>query len=404
MQTRLPEDLKQTEVGREIDAILRSCVHCGFCNATCPTYQLLGDELDGPRGRIYQIKQMLEGGQSGDSTRLHLDRCLTCRNCESTCPSGVEFGRLLDVGRAWVERKHPRGIGARLMRRGLNAVLPYPGRFTPLLRIGQLLRLLLPGGLRRSIPNYRKAGSRPTTSRARKMIALAGCVQSGIAPNINNAAARILDRLGIELVESKSAVCCGSVSHHFNYEDEARDFARKNIDAWWPLVETGAEAIVMTASGCGLHVKDYGHLLRHDKQYAQRANRIANMTKDIAEVVANEDLSTLGKFQTGQRIAFHPPCTLQHGQKLDGVVEKILRDIGFSLKPVQNAHLCCGSAGTYSILQPGISRRLKAAKISALMLYEPHVIVTANIGCQTHLQSATATPVKHWIELLDPGS
>ena len=401
MQTQLPEDLRFTEIGREMDAILRSCVHCGFCNATCPTYQVLGDELDGPRGRIYQIKQMLEGQDVGGATRRHLDRCLTCRNCETTCPSGVEYGRLLDVGRLWIERKHPRSFFAQTVRKGLNAVLPHPGRFKPLLRLGQLIRPILWPGLKRHIPAYHRVTKRPSTGHRRKMVALAGCVQPGIAPNINAATARVLDKLGIELIEAYNAVCCGSVSHHFSYEDEARDFARKNIDAWWPLVEKGAEAIVMTASGCGLHVKDYGHLLRYDEVYANKAHKIASLTRDVSEILAEEDLGKLKHIRLNEVVAFHPPCTLQHGQKLGGKVESVLSGLGINLVTVKDAHLCCGSAGTYSILQAEIANELRSRKIGALTRDEPTLIVTANIGCQTHLQAGTKLPVVHWIELLD---
>jgi glycolate oxidase iron-sulfur subunit len=401
MQTRLPEDLRDTEIGREIDAILRSCVHCGFCNATCPTYQLLGDELDGPRGRIYQIKQMLEGQEPGDSTRRHLDRCLTCRSCETTCPSGVEYGRLLDVGRLWLERKHPRGFFARTLRRILNAAFTRPGVFTALLRTGQLMRPLLWGNPRRHIPPYRQAGKWPVKHHRRKMIALAGCVQSDIAPNINTAAAQVLDQLGIELIEVSGAACCGALSHHFAYEEEAREFARTNIDAWWSLVENGVEAIVMTASGCGVQVKDYGHLLRYDREYADKAHRIAALTRDISEILAEEDLGRLNNIRSQKVVAFHPPCTLQHGQKLGGKVESILRKAGFNMVTVKDAHICCGAAGTYSILQSEIAKELRSRKIDALVRGNPVLIATANIGCQVHLQAGTGLPVVHWVELLN---
>lgn len=401
MQTQLPEDLRDTEIGREIDAILRSCVHCGFCNATCPTYQLLGDELDGPRGRIYQIKQMLEGREPGDSTRRHLDRCLTCRNCETTCPSGVEYGRLLDIGRLWLERKHPRGFFARSLRRVLNTVFTRTGIFSALLRTGQVMRLLLWGSLRRRIPPYRRAGKWPVEHHRRKMIALAGCVQSDIAPNINTAAAQVLDRLGIELIEASGAACCGALSHHFAYEEQAREFARMNIDAWWPLVENGVEAIAMTASGCGVQVKDYGHLLRYDREYADKAHSIAALTRDISEILAEEDLGRLNHVPSPKPVAFHPPCTLQHGQKLGGKVESILRKAGFNVVPVEDAHICCGAAGTYSILQSDIANELRSRKIDALVKGNPVLIATANIGCQAHLQAGTGLPVVHWVELLN---
>lgn len=401
MQTQLPEDLRDTEIGREMDAILRSCVHCGFCNATCPTYQLLGDELDGPRGRIYQIKQMLEGGETGESTRRHLDRCLTCRGCETTCPSGVEYGRLLDVGRQWLERKHPRSYFARILRRTLNVIFTRPGFFAALLRTGQVMRLLLWGNLRRRIPPYRRSGKWPARHHRRTMIALAGCVQSDIAPNINTAAAQVLDRLGIELIEVSGAACCGALSHHFAYEEHAREFARTNIDAWWPLVENGVEAIAMTASGCGLHVKDYGHLLRYDQEYADKAHKIASLTRDISEILADEDLGRLNHLPSPKVVAFHPPCTLQHGQKLAGKIESILNNAGFSVVPVKDSHICCGAAGTYSILQSDIANELRSRKIDVLIKGNPQLIATANIGCQVHLQAGTRLPVVHWIELLN---
>ncbi len=402
MQTRLPDSLLATDVGRQADAILRTCVHCGFCNATCPTYRLLGDELDGPRGRIYQIKEMLEGETVGHATQLHLDRCLNCRNCESTCPSGVRYGELLDLGRDLVERRVSRPLWERVARSALRAVLPYRARFAFFLRAGQLIRPVLWGGWRRAIPSYRRVAARPGRDTARRtMIALAGCVQPAIAPETNERAARVLDALGIDLVEVPSAGCCGSLSHHFAAEEEARDFARRNIDAWWPLLEQGAEAIVMTASGCGLHVKEYGRLLRDDTDYADRARAVAERTRDIAEVLAAEDLSSLAaESRHNRRVAFHPPCSLQHGQRIRGVVEDILERAGYELVPVTDSHLCCGSAGAWSLLHPRMARELRQQKVENLLQQQPGVIVTANIGCQAHLQAGTDVPVRHWIELL----
>jgi glycolate oxidase iron-sulfur subunit len=331
MQTNLPADFKPTEVGKQIDAILRSCVHCGFCNATCPTYQLLGDELDGPRGRIYQIKQMLETGTAPRSTQVHLDRCLTCRNCETTCPSGVQYSRLLDVGRYWLASKSPRRTLDSLVRNSLVYIFSGTRRFTILLRLGQVSRPFLFGNLRRKIPKYQQAKPWPMRQHKRKMIVLSGCVQPGIAPDINRAAAQVLDRLGIQLVDIKEAGCCGSINHHAAMEESARVFARTNIDAWWPFVEQGAEAIVVTASGCGLHIKDYGHLLRHDKNYADKAQTVASITLDISEVLAKEDLSKLEPKNMELRITYHPPCTLQHGQRLGGIVETLLAKLGYQL-------------------------------------------------------------------------
>ena len=408
METHLAEFIRDTPEGREAEAILRRCVHCGFCTATCPTYQLLGDELDGPRGRIYLMKQVLEGAPVTDRTQLHLDRCLTCRACETTCPSGVEYGRLVDIGRAVVDARVRRGALENLKRLGLRAVLPHPRRFGALLRLGIWARPLLPRKLRRKVPNdVAPAGIWPQRTHSRTMLMLEGCVQPRLAPATNAAAARVFDRLGITLLQKEQAGCCGAVSFHLNAHDEARDFMRRNIDAWWPAVEHGAEAIVVTASGCGVMVKDYGHALADDPRYAEKARRISELARDISEVVAaeQEKLETLllrGAVPVaGRRIAFHAPCTLQHGLRLNGVVETILAGLGYELVPVADSHLCCGSAGTYSLLQPDLSQRLLENKIAALTTETPTAILTANIGCQAHLQTATRLPVRHWIEALD---
>ena len=402
MQTALANFIRHTPQGIEADAVLRTCVHCGMCNATCPTYQLLGDELDGPRGRIYLIKQMLEGAAVTRHTLSHLDRCLTCRNCETTCPSGVQYHKLLDIGRDLVEQRVNRSRFDRLVRWILRAIIPYPARFTPLLRLGQLFRPLLPSFLKRSVPPRQIAAPWPTTAHARQMLVLEGCAQPAISPNINAAAARVMDRLGIRLIAASDAGCCGAASHHTSGVEQGLDFARRNIDAWWPHLESGAEAIVMTASGCGVHVKEYGHLLKNDPAYAAKARRASNLTKDISEILMNEDLSKLvSGAKPGPKVAFHCPCSLQHGQKLNGVVEKILREAGFTLTAVPDAHLCCGSAGTYSILQQELSQHLLRNKLDALESGCPETIATANIGCLAHLQSGTALPVRHWIEILD---
>ena len=401
MQTRLADDIRDTPQGREADAILRSCVHCGFCTATCPTYQLLGDELDGPRGRIYLIKQVLEGQMPTRRTQLHLDRCLTCRACETTCPSGVRYGRLVDIGRAVVEARVPRPAGERLMRRVLRWLVPHAGRFGLLLRLGQVVRPLLPQGLRSKIPPRRVAGPWPDHPHARAVLVLAGCAQSAAAPDTNAAAARVLDRLGIRLVAAPQAGCCGALSHHLSAEDEARAQIRRNIDAWWPYLEAGAEAIVVTASGCGVMVKDYGTLLADDPAYAAKAARVSAMARDLVEVLEREDLNRLEVQGEGRRIAFHAPCTLQHGQRLAGRVEALLTRLGFELVPVADAHLCCGSAGSYSLLQPELSRRLRDDKLAALQAGGPELIATANIGCEMYLGTASDRPVAHWVHLLD---
>jgi glycolate oxidase iron-sulfur subunit len=401
MQTNIKDKYLNTPQGREANAILRACVHCGFCTATCPTYQLLGDELDGPRGRIYLIKQMLEGNVVTQKTRLHLDRCLTCRACETTCPSGVRYGRLVEIGRELVEDKVRRGKFEALQRWLLRKLVPYPARFAPLLRVGSLVKNFMPASLRNKVPSIQDAPARPNQNHARKMLILEGCVQSVSTPNTNAAAARVLDKLGIELISAEQAGCCGAVSHHLSATEEGLDFMRNNIAAWWPYIEAGAEAIVITASGCGAMIKEYGELLKHDPAYAKQAARISELAKDISEVLRDEDLSKLNGRSSNHKIAFHSPCTLQHGQQLNGVVETILQNAGFTLTDVPDAHLCCGSAGTYSILQPELSQQLLDNKLTALQSHEPDIIATANIGCQMHLASKSDKPVKHWIELLD---
>ncbi len=448
MKTNLAEFIKSTPEGKEADKILRTCVHCGFCTATCPTYQLLGDELDSPRGRIYLIKEVLEGNQVTAKTQLHLDRCLTCRACETTCPSGVEYGKLVDIGRNIVEQHVPRSPVAALQRVALRAVLPRPAIFKPLLTVARAMRPLLPSALRRKIP---KADSQsiewPAASHARKMLVLDGCVQPTLAPGINPATARVLDRLGISLVKEEMAGCCGAVTFHLNRQDDGRDYMRRNIDAWWPHVESGVEAVVITASGCGTMVKEYGHQLAHDPQYAEKSARISGLCRDISEVIVaeqdkleellNPSLAPYGQSPvaasgtsvplssevghpsplmgearypaksgipasaTKPRVAFHSPCSLQHGLQIRGAVESILVSAGFELTPVEDSHLCCGSAGTYSILQPDLSQRLLKNKVDALEAGGPAIVATANIGCLTHIQGGTALQVRHWINLLD---
>ena len=401
MQTTLSEHAKSLPRGEEAESILRSCVHCGFCNATCPTYQLLGDELDGPRGRIYLIKQVLEGREVTEKTQLHLDRCLSCRNCETTCPSGVDYHNLLDIGRQVVDAAVPRPLGQRLLRDSLRAVVPNAGLFKSLTQLGNSFRPLLPVALKTKLPgNIRPAKGRPTRQHARQMLILEGCVQPGLSPNTNAATARVLDRLGISVQSIAQAGCCGAVDYHLNAQEQGLQRARRNIDAWWPSLEAGAEAIVQTASGCGAFVKDYGHLLRNDPAYAQKAAAISERTKDLVEVLRAEPLEQLGGC-TRQTLAFHCPCTLQHAQKLGGAVESVLTRLGFNLTPVPDSHLCCGSAGTYSVTQPVLAKQLRDNKMNALESGNPDVIATANIGCQTHLASANRTPVKHWIELIE---
>jgi glycolate oxidase iron-sulfur subunit len=403
MQTALADFIRDTPEGREADAILRKCVHCGFCTATCPTYLLLGDENDSPRGRIYLVKQLLEGAAVTAKTQLHLDRCLSCRACETTCPSGVRYGRLADIGRRLVDERVARPFWQRVKRRALAEVLPRRSLFAPLLALGRLARPFLPARLAEKVPAAASAaGDWPAPRHARRMLALAGCVQATLSPDINAAAARVLDRLGISLIEAKGAGCCGALRFHLNYQEEGLNDMRALIDRWWPQVENGVEAVVITASGCGTLVKEYGHLLEHDPRYAEKAAKISAMTRDICEVVDAE----FGRLQPlvgkpGGRAAFQSPCSLQHGQNLKGITERLLASAGFDLTPVPDAHLCCGSAGTYSILQPDLSERLKRNKLAALASGGPELIVTANIGCLAHLQSGTELPVKHWIVALE---
>ena len=401
MQTNLIDKYRDTPEGQEAESILRSCVHCGFCTATCPTYQLLSDELDGPRGRIYLMKQILEGQEVTEKTQLHLDRCLSCRSCETTCPSGVKYGRLVDIGRHIVEQQVKRSIGDRIMRKALRTVIPNPRIFASVLRVGRVFKPVLPDSLKTKVPDMQEEQAWPVKAQQRKMLVLDGCVQPLTQPNTNAATARVLDKLGIQLLRASKAGCCGAVSHHLSAHVEGLDFMRRNIDAWWPYVEQGVEAIVMTASGCGVVVKDYGHLLAHDSAYAEKAKKISALSKDIGEILTDEDLSLLSDAGKKQKVAFHSPCTLQHGQKLSGVVEKILTKVGYQLTDVFDSHLCCGSAGTFSILQSELSQQLLENKLNSLQSDLPEIIATANIGCQMHMATKASVPVKHWIELLD---
>ncbi len=404
MQTTLPDSIALTPAGQEADQILRSCVHCGFCTATCPTYLLLGDELDGPRGRIYLIKQALEGTAVTRKTQVHLDRCLTCRACETTCPSGVRYGRLLDIGRGLVEEKVRRPWWERGMRRALRMLIPYPRRFAVLLRLGQWMAPLMPASIQRKVPARQPLHAWPGARHPRSMLVLEGCAQSVATPNTNLATARVLDKSGISLIRVKQVACCGAVSQHLSAHDEALDMMRRNIDAWWPHLEAGAEAIVISASGCSAMVKEYGEALQHDARYAQKAQRVASLARDLSEVVAKLPLHLLNIRGEGRRIAFHSPCTLQHGQKIVGQIETVLRNIGYTLTKIADGHLCCGSAGTYSLLQSTLSRQLLDSKLKALQGDAPECIVTANIGCQLHLAGGAQVPVGHWIELLDEAS
>jgi len=400
---KLHSDFHGNPLAREAAEIIKSCVHCGFCNATCPTYQEFFDERDGPRGRIYLVKHLLESGQAGDATRLHLDRCLTCRACETTCPSGVGYGRLADIGREIIEEKTQRPFVERVQRLFARKVFPYPDRVRILLGFGRLVRWFLPTRLRRHVPPRQElpAAAGERSSLPRKMIVLKGCVQGAATPRTNDAARRVLQRLGIELIEVGSAGCCGALSYHLAAREEGLGFMRRNIDAWWPYIDAGAEAIVSTASACGVMIGDYGDVLEDDPEYSAKARRVSDLAKDLSEVIEAEDLGVLRDSAGNKATAVHCPCTLMHGQKRDGSVERILEKCGIPLVETREKHLCCGSAGTYSLLQPEISRRLLDRKLAALSVGKPEQIVTANIGCQLHLGSESDVPVRHWIELLD---
>jgi len=407
MQTQLAPAYRDTPEGQEAEAILRKCVHCGFCSATCPTYQLLGDELDSPRGRIYLIKQVLEGQTPTRATQQHLDRCLTCRNCETTCPSGVQYGRLVDIGRQIVEGQVTRPLRERAIRWALKQGLPSP-LFAPALAAGRTVRPLLPARLRDKIPPRPHAGAWPTRTHARKMLLLQGCVQPALAPRINAATARVLDAAHIQTVVLPQTQCCGAVPYHLNDQAGGKAYMRANIDLWWPHIQSGEiQQILINASGCAVTVKDYGHLLRHDPHYADKAAQISHLARDLCELLPEliEPLRARLK-PIAAPLAWHPPCTLQHGQQLRNLVEPAMHALGFTLHIARTeSHLCCGAAGTYSVLYPELAQALRQRKLTALQAPHadapPTAIVSANIGCISHLQSGTSLAVKHWIELLD---
>ncbi len=403
MLVTIDETLKNTAEGLEAERILRSCVHCGFCTATCPTYRLLGDELDGPRGRIYLIKGLLEGKEASDKTQMHLDKCLTCLACETSCPSGVEYGHLLDIGRQQINKKVKRTLTGRSYRYLIRKILPYPLRVAFFLRLGRGFRFILPSKLRQMIPENKHGKITKSSTHKRKMILFSGCVQPSLSPETNCASTRLLNRLGIETISSHGEVCCGAINHHMAVDDSGQSFIKSNIDAWWPYIEEGIEAIVISASGCGTMIKDYGYILRNDADYKDKAHQVSKMAKDIGEIIVAEEIETLRKMIkiNSRRIVFQNPCSLQHGQKIKDETESLLKNLGYQIENIEDANQCCGSAGTYSLLQTELSEKLRRKKISTLEAVKPDVIMTANIGCQLHLQQATEIPVKHWIEILE---
>jgi len=403
MEFHLDPQFASESWAKEAESIVRKCVHCGFCNATCPTYQVLGDEADGPRGRIYLIMQLLEGQPGSEQGRVHLDRCLLCRACETTCPSGVTYGRLLETGRELLEQRQPRRGLDRFKRKVMTTVVPRTGLLRAAAGLARPFRALLPRGIASQLPVAGKNLHRPTQTHARRMLLLEGCAQSALTPETNAAAARVLDRFGITLATEASPGCCGAVRLHTSDRERGLDDIRRRIDTWWPDIQSGVEAIVSTASGCGVTVKDYGELLKDDPDYAEKARKVAALAADIVEVIDAEIAKSPPDPEPacGLRVAFQSPCSLQHGQQLGGRVETLLRRFGFTLLPVADPHLCCGSAGTYSVLQPHLSARLKTDKLAKLQAHSPDVIATANVGCQLHLRKDTQTPVTHWIELLD---
>ncbi len=409
MQIKIdPEFQSDADIGAA-KAIVNKCVHCGFCTATCPTYQILGDELDGPRGRIYLMKEMVEGAPVTAKTQSHLDRCLTCRNCETTCPSGVRYGRLVDIGRRFVDERVARPLSQRMTRWAMRETLSRRNVFAFLFGIARFVRPALPATLKKKVQVPPPAGVWPTSTNQsmRQMLLHEGCVQPSMMPNVDAATARVFHKLGIELVTASSAECCGAIRQHLSDHHGAEAQMKRNIDAWWPFVEKGVDTIVINASGCGVMIKDYAEILANDPAYADKAKRISAMAKDVSEILPTfaSEIETMARDKSAgalpERVTYHPPCTLQHGQKIRGPVETLLGGLGVTVRLCQDSHLCCGSAGTYSILQPALSQELRDRKLANIMKTAPQEIVSGNVGCINHLQSATDVPVRHWIELVD---
>jgi len=403
MHTTPTEALAGTPRGQEAQQLISRCVHCGFCLPACPTYRLLGNELDSPRGRIYLIKQLVEGAEPG-TARRHLDRCLTCRSCESACPSGVEYGRLVDLGRELLEESGVRSSRERGLRWLLTETLSRRRLFRTGLRLAQLASPLLPRALRDRVP---AAGATvparpPDTGLARRVVLLEGCVQPALRPSINAATARVLERIGIGVLHVDGETCCGALAHHLGRTERALEQARRNADVLSAALDAGAEAIVSTTTACGLMTKDYARLLAQEPAARQRAARVTAATRDLSEIISPEDLARAGLPNRPRGpVAWQSPCTLQHGQGIAGKVEKLLESAGFTLTAVEQATACCGSAGTYSLLQPDISQALRERKLATLVAGQPLVIASANIGCIEHLGAVAPVPVRHWIELID---
>ncbi len=406
MQTQISDNYKKTQLGQLANNILRSCVHCGFCNATCPTYQLLGNELDGPRGRIYLIKQILEGKQATEKTKQHLDNCLNCLNCETTCPSGVQYHHLLEIGQALLVDEVKLPWKKKLLRQMILNVMPYPKRFGFFVSLGVSINALLPKPLATLLPkDHKQTLFFEPEKQSRQMLLLHGCVHKTISPDVHVKTRQLLNKLGIELLDEQDPGCCGALTHHLQAEPQTIDFMKKNIDSWFESVQQGVEAIISNASGCGLMVKDYPRLvekhLGKESPYYEKAIAISERTLDVSQVLAKEDISVLNIAEKYKKIAYHPPCSLQHGQQLPEIVEKILKSLGAKLSPVKDKNLCCGSAGSYSLLNPKISHQLRDNELENLEKDEADVIATANIGCLHHLQTASTTPVIHWLQLID---
>jgi glycolate oxidase iron-sulfur subunit len=401
MHVELHPRFAATASGQAAKALTSACVHCGFCLSTCPTYIDSKDERDSPRGRIYLIKHLLESGAATEQTQRHLDRCLTCRNCETACPSGMQYGELLDIGRGIIEQQVPRPLLARVLRWLLRRVFSRPQLLGAALALGQFVRPLLPSGLARKIPARQQPGAVPLQQHQRRMLLLEGCVQRAATPNTNAAARRVLDQLGIALISAPQAGCCGAVNYHLGAHADGLHNMRRNIDAWWPHIEDGAEAIVSSATGCGAMLVDYGRLLANDPAYARKAKGVSALCRDLGEVLLEEDLGRLAINTQVGKVAIHTPCSLAHALQQPDLLATLLERAGFEIASTSEKLLCCGSAGTYSILQSTISKRLLATTLNTLSSDQPALIATANIGCQLHLSTVAPVPVVHWIELLD---